>query len=300
MAFDAGANRLERLTEPTDLAQESWSTLLDLALREDLGESLLQGDLTCQWFLDASVEIIADFRLRQPGVVSGLGLVAELFVKLDPQIKLKILSEEGAYCEAGQGLAQIHGPARSILAGERVALNFLQRLSAVATATRRYVEAVQGTGAKICDTRKTAPGWRYLEKAAVRAGGGVNHRFGLFDAVMIKDNHLMGTGAELHEKVRHFRTTNPTVPLMIEADTLEQVRQFVSWPELDLVLLDNMPVAMLEQAVALRRPGLLFEASGGVTLDTVRAIAETGVDRISVGALTHSAGSLDIGLDVLS
>jgi nicotinate-nucleotide pyrophosphorylase (carboxylating) len=198
----------------------------------------------------------------------------------------------------GETVLTISGYTRAILTGERVALNFLQRLSGIATLTAEFVKQVAGTGATILDTRKTTPGLRRLEKEAVRAGGGRNHRFGLYDAVMVKDNHLLA-GPVLGTTLAKLRATHPNLLIELEADTIEQVREFAGFPEVDVILLDNMSVEQLRAAIALRRPGLIFEASGGVHLGTVRAIAQTGVDFISVGQLTHSARAIDLSLELL-
>ena len=194
---------------------------------------------------------------------------------------------------------EISGPTRSILTGERVALNFIQRLSGVATLTARFVEAVKGTNVTILDTRKTTPGLRSLEKAAVVAGGGRNHRMGLFDAVMVKDNHLLAR-PRLSDAIGEIRQVHPDILIEVEADSVEQVREFVMLSGVDVILLDNMAPQSLRECVRLRRPGLKFEASGGVSLQTVRAIAETGVDYISVGQLTHSALAIDFSLELMN
>jgi nicotinate-nucleotide pyrophosphorylase (carboxylating) len=199
--------------------------------------------------------------------------------------------------QTGDTVLEITGPTRSILTGERVALNFIQRLSGVATITRKFVEAVAGTGAEILDTRKTTPGLRALEKAAVKAGGARNHRIGLFDAVMVKDNHLLAH-PHLPAAIQEIRHKHPKLLIEVEADSIEQVREFVRLEAVDVILLDNMSPEEIRKCVALRRPGLKFEASGGVSLMTVRAIAETGVDYISVGQLTHSAPSIDFSLEL--
>jgi len=199
--------------------------------------------------------------------------------------------------QPGDTVLEITGPTRSILTGERVALNFIQRLSGVATITRKFLDAVAGTGAEILDTRKTTPGLRALEKAAVKAGGARNHRLGLFDAVMVKDNHLLAH-PDLPAAIQEIRQEHPKLLIEVEADSIEQVRDFVRLEAIDVILLDNMSPEEIRKCVGLRRPGLKFEASGGVSLMTVRAIAETGVDYISVGQLTHSAPSIDFSLEL--
>ena len=269
-------------------------TLVELAMAEDLGRF---GDRTSRALIPADQPGRAAFVARTNGVVAGLPAAAMVCEKL--QFKTKI--EDGAIVSRGTVLALASGSLREILAAERTALNFLQRLSGVATLTRKFVDAVAGTSAKILDTRKTTPGWRLLEKYAVRMGGGTNHRIGLFDGILIKDNHLAGLNGDVRAAVRMARDAagNETFSVEVEVDTLEQLdAALVEFA--DIVLLDNMPADMMREAVKRRNaasPDTKLEASGGVNLDTVRAIAETGVDRISVGALTHSAPALDIALD---
>jgi nicotinate-nucleotide pyrophosphorylase (carboxylating) len=236
-------------------------------------------------------------------VLSGLPAAAIVFELVDPDLSFTAVGHEGQAVTPGAVLASVRGRMRSILAGERTALNFVQRLSGIASLTRCYVDAVAGLPCRILDTRKTTPGWRLLEKYAVRCGGGHNHRMGLHDAILIKDNHLAALGAPLAEAVRRARAAHgSTIPLEIEVDTLEQLEEALA-ARPDIVLLDNMPAEVMRRAVERRNavaPGVLLEASGGVTLATLRGIAETGVDRISIGALTHSAVALDIGLDYQS
>jgi nicotinate-nucleotide pyrophosphorylase (carboxylating) len=226
-----------------------------------------------------------------------------VYERIDPSVVVTLKSADGDAVAPGQELAVITGPASSLLIGERTALNFLQRLSGIATLTRRFVDAVQGTKALICDTRKTTPAWRQLEKYAVRCGGGTNHRLGLYDQVLIKDNHIALSGRSIEALVSQARSqVGPQFKIEVEVDTLDQLRSVLPLP-VDFILLDNMTAPQMRQAVALRnqlRPGglPLLETSGGVTLQTVREFAETGVDRISVGALTHSAPSLDLALDI--
>lgn len=273
--------------------------LLKLALEEDFGAS---GDATSQAIIPADWPGQAVFAARGPGVVAGLTAAALVFQAIAPGVKLEWLRQDGAAVAAGDQLARVSGPMRGILGGERTALNFLQHLSGIATLTRRFVEAVAGLPCQILDTRKTLPGWRLLAKYAVRCGGGHNHRVGLHDGLLIKDNHL---AAQPHrsfaEVIVQARQAAPHLPLEIEVDTLAQLEAVLP-AQPDMVLLDNMTLEQLREAVHRRNalaPTVLLEASGGVTLQTVRAIAETGVDRISVGALTHSAPALDIGLDYL-
>ena len=261
------------------------------ALAEDVGE----GDVTTDATVAEDAVGTAEIVLREPGVVCGLGAAEAVFRALDPELRFERLVDEGATVTGSTPVARVSGPERAILTGERTALNFLGRLSGIATLTRRYVDAVSGTGAAILDTRKTTPGLRALEKHAVAAGGGRNHRFGLDDGVLVKDNHLRAAGsvAAAVERVR----AATLLPVEVECDTLEQVSEALD-ARVDAILLDNMSLAELRAAVARARGRARLEASGGVTLDNVLAIAETGVDEISVGALTHSARSLDISLEL--
>ena len=256
-------------------------------LREDVGD----GDLTSLVVIDEGTTCEAELRLNEPGVVCGLEAAAAVFEALGATLEL--LAAEGDWVEPGP-IARVSGPARAVLSGERLALNLVGRLSGIATLTRRYVSAVAGSGAEILDTRKTTPGLRALEKHAVRCGGGRNHRLGLYDGILIKDNHLRVAGS-LADAVRRARGRG--VPVEVECDTLDQVEEALA-AGADRILLDNMPPPMLARSVALVDGRAELEASGGVTLETVRAIAETGIDFISVGALTHSARSLDVSLEV--
>jgi nicotinate-nucleotide pyrophosphorylase (carboxylating) len=271
--------------------------LIDLALAEDIGP----GDVTSRYFIPEDRMARAFVAARREGVVSGVELAARVFAKVDPALDVEILIPDGSRVGEGALLIRVEGAARSILTAERVALNFLQRLSGVATLTAQYVELVKGTRARILDTRKTTPGYRLLEKRAVTHGGGVNHRLGLYDRAMVKDNHLVAEGgaSALQAAIRRLREEKPGVQVELEADQLDQVRTFLAMDGVDFILLDNMSPDDLREAVALRseRTLPLLEASGGVTLETLRGIAETGVDFISVGALTHSAPALDVGLD---
>ncbi|MCC6882467.1 MAG: carboxylating nicotinate-nucleotide diphosphorylase, partial [Verrucomicrobiales bacterium] len=222
---------------------------------------------------------------------------------VDPDLEIHCLAKDGEALERGQTVLTVVGSTQSILSAERTALNFLQRLSGVATLTRRHVAALAGSKTRLLDTRKTTPGWRLLEKAAVRAGGGVNHRIGLHDAVMVKDNHLVagGTVDELRAGIDRVRGACGPVKIEVEADRLDQVRAFLTVPGIDVILLDNMGTGMLREAVALRNAAgsaILLEASGGVTLEALPDLAATGVDFISVGALTHSATAADLALDL--
>jgi nicotinate-nucleotide pyrophosphorylase (carboxylating) len=271
--------------------------LIDLALAEDVGP----GDVTVQHFTPAGRRAVAFVAVRADGVVSGVELAARVFSVVDPDLEVEILIADGSRVAAGALLIRVEGYARSILTAERSALNFLQRLSGVATLTAQYVERVKGFETKILDTRKTTPGYRILEKKAVADGGGTNHRFGLYDRAMVKDNHLVSEGdlVAIQNAIREMKTLRPDVEVELEADDLDQVRDFLQLEDVDYILLDNMTPDELREAVEARGPRSLprLEASGGVTLESVRDIAETGVDFISVGALTHSAPSLDIGLD---
>lgn len=263
------------------------------ALAEDLG---LAGDVTTTATIAADARARATIGARKAGVVAGMALAEAAFRALDPAVEIEVIADDGARIGAGGVIGRLSGNARALLTAERVALNFLGQLSGVATLTRQYVEAVAGTKAAIVDTRKTTPGLRAFEKHAVRCGGGRNHRFGLYDAVLIKDNHIAAAGG-LAAAIGAARAhCGHMMKLEVEVDRLDQLAEVLRHP-VDAVLLDNMSPAMLAEAVAMVGGRMLTEASGGVSLSTVRAIAETGVDLISVGALTHSAPVLDIGLD---
>lgn len=271
--------------------------LIDLALAEDIGG----GDVTSRYFIPEDRRACAFVAVRRDGVVSGVELAARIFAKVDPDLDVEILIADGSRVAAGAMLIRVEGSARSILTAERTALNFLQRLSGVATLTALYVERVKGTRTRILDTRKTTPGYRLLEKKAVLDGGGTNHRLGLYDRAMVKDNHLVAEGRTeaIQAAILQLKSDKPGLEVELEADNIEQVRSFLTLQGVDHILLDNMSIAQLREAVELRgehgNPQL--EASGGVTLETLPEIAATGVDFISVGALTHSAPALDIGLD---
>lgn len=269
--------------------------IIDLALAEDIGP----GDVTVKWFTDPAAAATARIVTRQEACLAGVDVAAEVFQRVDPELEVTILRENGSALTRGDAVLSVSGRAGSILTAERTALNFIQRLSGTATMARAFVQAVAGTGAKILDTRKTTPGMRALEKAAVAAGGATNHRMGLHDMVMVKDNHLaICPGVEdLQSMVTRARAENPSLKIEIEADTVEQALAFASLRGVDVVLVDNMCLDDLHKVVAARPAGVAIEASGGVTLATVRQIAETGVDFISTGAMTHSAPSVDFGLD---
>ena len=268
--------------------------LLERAVYAALAEDVGEGDVTTEATVDADAAGVATLVLREPGVVCGLRAAEIVFRALDEEVAFEAVVEDGARVEAG-AVARVSGSLRTILTGERTALNFLARLSGIATMTRRYVDAVEGTSVAILDTRKTTPGLRALEKYAVLAGGGRNHRFGLDDGVLVKDNHLRASGS-IREAVERLRAATD-LPVEVECDTLVQVEEALAVGA-DAILLDNMSLDELRAAVALVDGRARLEASGGVTLETVRVIAETGVDEISIGALTHSARSLDVSLEV--
>lgn len=270
--------------------------LIITALAEDLGD---KGDVTSQAVITEDAVAEGELVARMDGVVAGVGVAELVFEAVDTAVAFERVASDGDHVEAGDTIARVRGPARSILTAERTALNILGRMSGVATETSRLVEAVAGTGASISDTRKTMPGLRVLDKAAVVAGGGVNHRMGLYDAVMIKDNHIAAAG-DIPAAVKAARdAVGPDVMIEVEVDNLEQL-EIVLGTDADRVLLDNMDLETLEQAVEIAGDSIVTEASGGVTLETARAIAETGVDIISVGWITHSPPQLDIGLDFVS
>ena len=263
------------------------------ALAEDLG---LAGDLTTDATVAADATAEAVIASRQTGVIAGLDLAEAAFAAMDSGLRFERVKADGATVEPGNVVARISGNARAILTGERVALNYLGRLSGIASLTRRYVDAISGTNAAIADTRKTTPGLRAFEKYAVRCGGGQNHRTGLFDAILIKDNHIVAAGGVEAAIARARAYAGHMVKIEVEVDTLDQLA-LVLKHKVDAVLLDNMVPETLSVAVAMVDGRAITEASGGVSLATVRAIAESGVDLISVGALTHSAPVLDLGLD---
>jgi len=274
-----------------ELTAETVDRVLAAALAEDVGT----GDLTTDGVVPADARCRAELLVEEPGVVCGIPLALEVFVKLDPSVTGEALVGEGALVEAPGAVTRLEGLARAVLTGERTALNLLGRLSGIATLTRRYVDAVEGTGATILDTRKTTPGLRELEKYAVRCGGGRNHRVGLYDMILLKENHLRVAGG-IRKAVAALGPRNGT-PLEVEAETLDEVRDALD-AGVDRILLDNMRLDDLRRAVDVAGGRVPLEASGGISLDTVRAVAETGVDFISVGALTHGARSLAVSLDL--
>ena len=266
------------------------------ALKEDIGA----GDITTEFFVPETLHASGRIIAREKAIVAGTEAAAEVFRQVDSGIDTQVIRGDGTEVVAGDVIIEVRGLARSILKAERVALNFLQRLCGIATLTRQFVDAVENHSVKILDTRKTTPGLRALEKAAVVAGGGENHRFGLYDMVLVKDNHLATFEglSSLADRVRQLRQERPNVRIEVEADDLEQVRAFVEIEGIDVILLDNMTTAQIREAVALREDNIKFEASGGITLKNVNRIAATGVDYISVGSLTHAARAIDIGLEL--
>ena len=272
-------------------------TLIEIALKEDLGDA---GDITSNFFIDNDSLSSGSIIAKENCVIAGPEIAQRVFYRLDPNIEVIIKLPSGSIANPGDVIISLSGKSCSILSAERIALNFLQRLSGIATITKKYVEAVKGTNAKILDTRKTTPGWRALEKMAVKSGGGLNHRMGLFDMAMLKDNHLTNESdpRSLQQKINVFKKQHPEIRLELEADTLEQVNEFIKMEGVDVILLDNMALTEISEAVSLRRGEIKFEASGGINLDTVVQYAEAGVDFISVGALTHSAVSVDLSLEL--
>src|SRR5216117_1960614 len=266
------------------------------ALKEDIGD----GDVTTDFFVPETLHATGRIIVREKAIVSGIGSAAEAFRQVDALTDIQTNCRDGDDVAAGDVIIEVRGLARSILKAERVALNFLQRLSGIATLTREFVNAIGDHPAKILDTRKTTPGLRTLEKAAVLAGGGSNHRFGLYDMVLVKDNHLTTLEglSGLADRIQLLRQERPNIRIEVEADDLEQVRAFVEIQGIDVILLDNMTPAQIREAVALRKDNIEFEASGGITLKNVSRIAATGVDYVSVGSLTHAARAIDIGLEM--
>jgi nicotinate-nucleotide pyrophosphorylase (carboxylating) len=267
-----------------------------IAIQEDIGE----GDVTTEFFVPAGLHASAQIIAREKAIIAGTETATEVFHRVDPATRARVIRADSSEVEAGDTIIEIDGLAHSILKAERVALNFLQRLSGIATLTRKFVNAADNPRVQILDTRKTTPGLRALEKAAVVAGGGVNHRFGLYDMVLVKDNHLIADSGlpAFAETVRRLRKERPGVRIEVEVDHLEQVRAFLEIEEVDVILLDNMKRTEMREAVALRKNKVKFEASGGITLKNIRQIAVTGVDYISVGALTHSAPAINLSLEI--
>ena len=275
-----------------------------MAIEEDLG----RGDMTSELLFESDAVASTTIISREEIIVCGMNIAREILMCYDEKLKLKVRINDGESAHVGSRLGTIEGPLRSMLSAERVMLNFLQRLSGIATTTRKYVRAIQGTKAKIYDTRKTMPGWRILEKYAVRCGGGYNHRIGLYDGILIKDNHLAQLGRNFQQKLRRIITRAKQLKgvkfIAVEVDHVDhQLNHVLKIPGIDIVLLDNMGQWQLKHAVEMRdemcgkgkRP--LLEASGNITLSNVSAVAQCGIDRIAVGAITHSAQAVDIGLD---
>ena len=267
-----------------------------IALEEDIGA----GDITTQALVPPRLKGLGRIIARERCVIAGTETAVEVFRRVDAELHTKILQLDGTSLTGGESIIEVRGNAASILTAERVALNFLQRLSGIATLTRQFVDAIGKHPTKILDTRKTTPGMRALEKAAVVAGGGSNHRFGLYDMVLVKDNHLAAQGglSGFAQAIAKLRAERPNLRIEVEADHLEQVHAFLEIAGMDVILLDNMKVAEMREAVALGKEKVKFEASGGVTLKNVRQIAATGVDYISVGALSHSARAIDLSLEL--
>ncbi|WP_457566456.1 carboxylating nicotinate-nucleotide diphosphorylase [Caldithrix abyssi] len=270
-----------------------WHNLVKLALAEDIGD----GDVTTDCTITEDIEIVAHLLAKSDGIIAGLEVFLACFQELDPSIQFKWNKSDGDAVRPGEKIALLKGKARAILTAERTALNFLQRMSGIATLTRQMVEAVKGTPAKILDTRKTAPGLRYFDKWAVRIGGGQNHRFGLYDMVLIKDNHIVACGG-IRQAVERVRVCDKKQRLIeVEVKNLDELREAID-SGVDRILLDNMSPETMKQAVGICGGRIPLEASGNVTIETVRPIAESGVDFISVGALTHSVKALDVSLIV--
>ena len=274
--------------------QVSMDAVIQLALWEDIGS----GDVSSQAIIPDTASLAHRCAVKQDGIIAGLSVMQKVAAAVDSRIECELFAADGDEVRAGTLLAALRGPARSVLTAERTALNFLQRMSGIATAARAFVQAVEGTGAVILDTRKTAPGLRFFDKLAVRLGGAQNHRFGLYDMIMIKDNHIVAAGGirQAIEQAAGFRRqSGRELPIEVEVASLDQLREVLSLP-VDRIMLDNMSLTGMREAVALVGGKVELEASGNVSLQTVRGIAETGVDFISVGSLTHSVIALDIHL----
>ena len=275
------------------LNNSTLNTLLDLALSEDIGI----GDITTEATVPTSQSAIGILTAKCEGVIAGLPVAEKIFAKVDSSLEFRSIVKEGDSVSLGSMIAEVEGSAKAILIGERTALNFLQRLSGVATLTSIFVEAVRDYDVKIVDTRKTTPGLRALQKYAVRVGGGNNHRYGLYDGILIKDNHIIACGG-IHNAVKRAKSIAPhTVKIEVEVETLKQVQEALD-AEVDILLLDNMSIEMMQTVVKLVNHNVITEASGGITLERVQAVASTGVNLISIGALTHSAMPMDISLDL--
>jgi nicotinate-nucleotide pyrophosphorylase (carboxylating) len=270
----------------------SFKELIEKALAEDLGP----GDVTSEATIPADSRSEAVMLAKQHLVLAGIGVSREVFLSLDPAIQFTPLAKDGDVIQAGTELARLSGNTRALLAGERVALNLLQHMSGIATLTAKYVEKLKGLKTEVLDTRKTLPGLRQLEKNAVRTGGGKNHRMGLYDMILIKDNHIKAAGG-ITKAVASARTKSGSLRIEVETRTLDEVREALA-AKVDIVMLDNMPIDVMREAVKLIAGRALVEASGNVTLETVRRIAETGVDFVSSGSLTHSAPAADISMKI--
>jgi nicotinate-nucleotide pyrophosphorylase (carboxylating) len=288
--------RLPRPKINRQLMKRDSADPIDIAIREDVGD----GDVTSEFFVPAKAHALGRVIAHEKAIVAGTETAAEVFRRIDPALHIQLNRKDGADVDAGDVILEVRGPARSILKAERAALNFLQRLSGIATLTRKFVDAAANPHVKILDTRKTTPGLRALEKAAVVAGGGANHRFGLFDMALVKDNHIASVGGltAFAEAIRQLRQKHPDMRIELEADRLDQVKTFLELDDVDVILLDNMKPAQIREAVTLGKDKVKFEASGGVTLKNIRQIAATGVNYISIGALTHSARAIDLSLEV--
>ena len=270
-------------------------------IRRALAEDLGSGDVTSESFIPQEHRASARLLAKEDAIVAGLTVAAAVFQQLDPNLTMELPLADGSPISSGTIVLTATGPTRTLLAAERTALNFLQRLSGIATRTHQFIDAVAGTGVIVLDTRKTTPGLRQFERLAVRAGGGTNHRFGLFDRLLAKDNHLAVTpGASgIQAAIDRAKLDRPDILIEIEADNLEQVSLLCQLPGVDIILLDNMSNGQMEEAVRIRgNKNILLEASGGIKLDTVRAVAQTGVDQISVGSLTHSARAIDFSMEI--
>ena len=275
------------------LGMDNIKTFISNALREDIGP----GDLTTEALIQPDIEGKAELIAKELLILAGIEVAREVFHQVNQDINFLGRHTDGEVLSSSTVIATISGPLRSLLTAERVALNLLQRLSGIATLTRQYVNGIEGTKARIVDTRKTTPGLRALEKYAVRIGGGKNHRFGLFDGILIKDNHIAAVGS-LTEAVKKAREKAPhTLKIEVETENLDQVREAIS-AGAEIIMLDNMDIETMKEAVKLINGKALIEASGGINLNNVRQVAETGVDLISVGAITHSARSMDISMEI--
>ena len=271
--------------------------LIEKLIEEALSEDIGHGDITSEAVIPEEASSTAEIIAKQDLVLAGVLIAREVFRKLDPLVQFTPLAHDGGRVQSGSVIAQVQGRTRMLLAGERVALNLMQHLSGIATYTARFVDALEGSRAEILDTRKTLPGLRALEKYAVRMGGGRNHRFGLYDGILIKDNHIKATGGIIKAMAGIRKKVHPLLKIEVEVKTLDEVREAMA-AGATMILLDNMPPALLKQAVGIVGERVLVEASGNVTLDNVKAIAETGVDFISSGSLTHSAPAADISMKI--